>query len=57
MARGDWSRAEALAAQAGAVTGQAGIEDLLTTAVQARVASHRGDGPAARRELIAGTPP
>jgi ATP/maltotriose-dependent transcriptional regulator MalT len=53
MARGDWSRAEALAAQAAAVTGRAGIDDLLTTAVQARVASHRGDRPEARRELIA----
>ena len=53
MARGEWSRAEVLAAQAGAVTGRAGIDDLLTTAVRARVASHRGDGPEARRELIA----
>jgi LuxR family maltose regulon positive regulatory protein len=53
MARGEWSRAEVLAGQAGAVTGRAGIDDLLTTAVRARVASHRGDGPEARRELIA----
>jgi LuxR family transcriptional regulator, maltose regulon positive regulatory protein len=45
MARGEWSRAEALAAQADAVTGRAGIDDLLTTAVRARVASHRGRSP------------
>jgi LuxR family transcriptional regulator, maltose regulon positive regulatory protein len=53
MTRGEWSRAEVLAGQAAAVLDQAGIEDLLTAAVRARVACHRGDVPAARRELIA----
>ena len=53
MARGEWSRAEVLAGQAGAVIDRAGIDDLLTSAVRARVACHRGDRPAARGELIA----
>jgi LuxR family transcriptional regulator, maltose regulon positive regulatory protein len=53
MARGEWSRAEVLVGQAGAVIDRAGIDDLLTSVVRARVASHRGDRPAARRELIA----
>ena len=56
IARGEWSRAEALAAQAGSVLRRAGIEDsrvtVLVCAVQARVALHRGDVPAARRELV-----
>jgi LuxR family maltose regulon positive regulatory protein len=56
MARGDWSRAEALAGQAGSVLRRAGIEDSYATpqvcAVQARTALHRGDVLAARRELI-----
>ena len=56
MARDDWSRAEALAAQAGSVLRRAGIEDShampLLCAAQARVALHRGDVPAARRELV-----
>jgi len=56
IARGQWSRAEALAAQASTVLREAGIEDIYVTplvcAVQARVASHRGDVPAARRELV-----
>jgi LuxR family maltose regulon positive regulatory protein len=56
MARGDWSRAEALAGQAGMVLRRAGIEDSYATpmicAVQARTAMHRGDIPAARRELV-----
>ena len=56
IARGEWNRAEALAAQAGSVLRRAGIEDShvtpLVCAVQARVALHRGDVPAARRELV-----
>ena len=56
MARGKWSRAGALAGQAGTVLREAGIEDIQATplvcAVQARVAWHRGDVPAARRELV-----
>ena len=56
MARSQWSRAEALAAQARTVLRGAGIEDSYVTplvcAVQARVALHRGDVPAARRELV-----
>ncbi len=56
MARGDWSRAKAWAGQAGMVLRRAGIEDSYATpmvcAVQARTAMHRGDAPAARRELV-----
>ena len=52
MARGDWGRAEALAGQAGTVTDQAGIEDALVRAVQARVAVHRGDVVSARQHLV-----
>ena len=56
MARGDWSRAEGLAGQAGTVLRRAGIEDSYATplvcAVQARTALHRGDAPAARRQLV-----
>ncbi len=52
IARGDWSSAEAFAGQARAVVRQAGIEELLVCAVQARVALHRGDVAAARRELV-----
>ena len=56
LARGDWGQAEILAGQAGAVLRRAGIEDSYATplvcAVQARVAMHRGDVPAARRELV-----
>jgi LuxR family maltose regulon positive regulatory protein len=55
MAGSDWSRAEALAERARAVLRGAGIEESyatpLVSAVQARVALHRGDVPAARREL------
>ena len=53
---GDWDRAEVLADQAGTVLRQAGIEESyatpLVSAVRARVAMHRGDAPAARRELL-----
>jgi DNA-binding CsgD family transcriptional regulator len=52
VARGDWSSAEAFAAQAGLVMRGAGIEDMLVCAVQARVALHGGDVTAARRELV-----
>ena len=56
MTRGEWSRAGALATQAGSVLVRAGIEDShampLLCAAQARVAQHRGDVPAVRRELV-----
>ena len=56
MARGHWDQAEALARDAAAVLRRAGIEDsyasALVSAVQARVAVHRGDSAAARRELV-----
>jgi LuxR family maltose regulon positive regulatory protein len=55
-ARGEWSRAGTLAAQAGSTLRRAGIEDSRATpllcAAQARVALHRGDVPAVRRELV-----
>ena len=56
MARGEWNRAAALAAQAGNVLVRAGIEDShampLLCAAQARLALHWGDVPAVRRELV-----
>jgi LuxR family maltose regulon positive regulatory protein len=56
MARGDWGRAELHGGQAAAVLRRPGIEDSYATplvcAVQARTAMHRGDVPAARRELV-----
>ena len=56
MAGSEWGRAEVLADQAGAVLRRAGIEESYATplvcAVRARVAMHRGDVPAARRELV-----
>jgi len=56
MTDGDWDRAAALANQAGTALRRAGIEDGWATpmvcAMQARAALHRGDVPAARRELI-----
>jgi LuxR family maltose regulon positive regulatory protein len=56
IARGDWSQAEALAERARTGLRRAGIEESyatpLVSAVQARVALHRGDVPAARRELV-----
>jgi LuxR family transcriptional regulator, maltose regulon positive regulatory protein len=52
MARNQWSQAGAFAGQADAVLREAGIEDALTCAVQARVAMHRGDAAAARHELV-----
>jgi LuxR family maltose regulon positive regulatory protein len=52
MARGEWSRAEILAEQAGAVLRRAKFEGVLACAVQARAAVHRGDIPAARQHLV-----
>jgi LuxR family maltose regulon positive regulatory protein len=56
VARGEWSRAEVLAGQAGMVLRRAGIEDSRVTALlcaaQARIALHRGDVSAVRRELV-----
>jgi LuxR family maltose regulon positive regulatory protein len=56
IARNQWSRAEALATEAAAVLRRVGIEDCYATplmcAVRARIALHRGDVPAARRELV-----
>jgi LuxR family maltose regulon positive regulatory protein len=58
IARNQWSQAEALATEAAAVLRRAGIEDCSATplvcAVRARMAMHRGDVPAARRELVSG---
>ena len=56
MARDDWMQAEALAGQAATVLRQAKIEDVyaaaLPSAIQARIAWHRGDVQAARHHLI-----
>ena len=56
MARGEWSRAEVLAAQARAVVCRAGGQEYYATplvcAVHARAALHRGDVSAARQELV-----
>jgi LuxR family transcriptional regulator, maltose regulon positive regulatory protein len=55
MARNQWDLAVAFASRARTHTHQAGIEDYstaLVSAVQARVALHLGDVPAARRELV-----
>ena len=52
MARGEWSRAEVLAGQAGTVLRRVGRETLLACAAQARAALHRGDVPAARQQLV-----
>jgi LuxR family transcriptional regulator, maltose regulon positive regulatory protein len=56
VTRGKWSRAGDLTSQARTVLRQAGIEESyaagLVCAVQARVALHMGDFPAARRELV-----
>jgi LuxR family transcriptional regulator, maltose regulon positive regulatory protein len=55
MARDQWGHAGAFASRAHARIRQAGAEDsyaaALTSAVQARIALHRADDPAARREL------
>ena len=56
IAGNDWGRAEVLAERASIVLRRAGIEESyatpLVSAVQARAALHRGDVPAARRELV-----
>ena len=56
MARNEWNQAEVLAGQARTVLHQAGFEESYLTpvvcAAHARTAMHRGDVPAARRELI-----
>ena len=56
MARSQWDRAEVLADQARTVLRRAGIEESFATplicALRARAAMHRGDVPAARRELV-----
>ena len=56
MARSQWDRAEALADQARTVLRRARIEESFATplicALRARAAMHRGDVPAARRELL-----
>ena len=56
MARSRWDRAGVLAGQARTVLRQAGIEESFATplvcALRARVAMHRGDAAAARRELV-----
>ena len=55
-ARSDWNQAEVLAERARTVLHRAGFEESFVTplvcAVQARVALHRGDFPAVRRELV-----
>ncbi len=56
MARSQWDQAEVLAERARTVLRRAGIEENYATplicALQARAAMHRGDVPAARRELV-----
>jgi LuxR family maltose regulon positive regulatory protein len=52
MARGDWGQAEALADQVDTALRRLGMETVLACAVQARTAIHRGDFPAARRQLV-----
>jgi LuxR family maltose regulon positive regulatory protein len=52
VARDQWSQAEALASQARVIVRQAGSDEALVCAVQARVAWHRGDAAAARQELV-----
>ncbi len=56
IARGEWARAEAHADRVDAVVRRAGIGESYATplicAVRARIAVHRGDVPAARRELV-----
>jgi LuxR family maltose regulon positive regulatory protein len=56
MTRGDWSQAEVLAGQARTAARQARLEESyvapLVCAAQAHIAMHRGDIPAARRELV-----
>ncbi len=52
MARNQWGQAETFAAEARAVLLRAGTEDPFVSAVTARLAVHRGEVPAAHRELV-----
>jgi LuxR family transcriptional regulator, maltose regulon positive regulatory protein len=52
MTRDRWAEAEAFAGQAGAALRRASMEGPLECAVRARVALHRGDLAAVRRELV-----
>jgi LuxR family transcriptional regulator, maltose regulon positive regulatory protein len=52
MARNQWDQAEAFAGQAHDVLRQVGMDDALVYAVRARLAWHKGDVAAARRELV-----
>ncbi len=52
MARGEWTRVEALSGQARTALRQIGMETLLDCAVHARAAMHRGDVAAVRQELV-----
>ncbi|HET9971296.1 MAG TPA: MASE1 domain-containing protein [Streptosporangiaceae bacterium] len=52
MKRGKWAQAEAFAGQAATLSSRTGAAGALTAAVQARVALHRGDVPAARQHLV-----
>jgi LuxR family maltose regulon positive regulatory protein len=56
MARSQWDQAEVLAERARTALRRAGIEESyvtpLVSALRARAAMHRGDVPAARRELV-----
>jgi LuxR family transcriptional regulator, maltose regulon positive regulatory protein len=52
MTRDRWAEAESFAGQAGAALRRASMEGPLECAVRARVALHRGDLAAVRRELV-----
>jgi LuxR family maltose regulon positive regulatory protein len=52
MARNQWSQAQDLAEQAGAVVRRSKRKSAIECAVLARAALHRGDLPAVRRELV-----
>ena len=52
IARGNWSRAEALVSQARAAAPDDGIESVFVSALAARAALQRGDVAAARKELV-----
>jgi len=52
MARNQWNQAEDFADQAHDVLRQAGMEDALVCAVQARVSWHRGDAAATQQALV-----
>jgi LuxR family maltose regulon positive regulatory protein len=51
ITRGEWGEAEAFTRQACSIMRRAGTENAFVRAMQARVAMHRGDAAAARREL------